>query len=146
MLSFAFGLLRGVAPLLGGFFTGGGSLAWSFLQGLWGTEIGRTVIIGFGLFVVGWALGFNHEHSVKIAAVEVATKARDAEWSQTIAKANQAAEQRIQEALNAARNVPPTPPAGASLIELCRQSSSCRGAFVKRLVVQAPKSNVDARR
>ena len=145
MLTAIFGLLRGVAPLVGGFFTGGFSLVWSFLSAAWGTEIGRTIIIGVGAFVGGWILAFNHEYSVKVAAVEVATKARDAEWSQTIAKANKAAEQRIQEALNAARNVSPTPanPTGSTLIKLCRESSSCRSALTPRRVLQTSKGHVD---
>ena len=146
MLSFAFGLLRGVAPLVGGFFTGGFSLVWSFLSAAWGTEIGRTIIIGVGAFIGGWILAFNHEHSVKVAAVEAATKSRDAEWSQTIAKANEASEARIREALDAASKVPSTPATPGELAKLCAADASCRSAVAPRRKLSVASRVVDSRR
>ena len=146
MLSFLWAIVKGSAPIVGGFFTGGASILWSFLQGFWATEIGRLVIISLGCLIGGFVWGFSHEHAAKTAAVEAATKARDLEWGAQIAKANAASEARIKEALDAARNTSPTPLNRDDLIRLCRESPSCRGAFVKRVVVQAPKSNVDARR
>lgn len=135
-------VLRGALPLAGGFLTGGASVLWGALQGLWATEIGRLVLISIGCLIGGFVWGFHHEHAVKAAAIEAATRARDAEWQQEIAAANAKNEERIKEALDAARKVSVTPPAGDALVELCRKSPSCRGAFVKRLVVQAPRRNV----
>ena len=146
MLTAIFGLLRGAAPLVGGFFTGGFSLVWSFLSAAWGTEMGRTIIIGVGAFVGGWILAFNHEYSVKVAAVEVATKARDAEWSQTIAKANEASESRIREALAAASKVPSAPANPGDLAKLCAADSACRSAVSPRRKLSVASRVVEHRR
>jgi hypothetical protein len=146
MLSTIFALLRGAVPLVGGFFTGGTSLVWSFLQGLWGTEIGRITIIGLGALLGGYVWGFSHEHAVKIAAVEEASKARDAEWSKEIASANAKNEQRIQEALSAASKVSPTPAAPSDLAKLCAADAACRGALSPKRRVSASSRVLDSKR
>ena len=147
ILSLAFAALRGALPLLGGFFTGGLSWAWSLLSAFLGTDIGSKIAIGLACILGGFVWGFSHEHAVKTREVAAVSQARDAEWSQTIAKANEAAEQRIQEALNAARKVSDTPaPSSDALVELCRNSPSCRSALNKGQRVSVARRPVGAGR
>ena len=146
LLSLAFVALRGVLPLVGGFFTGGLSWVLSFLSVAWGSELGRTIIIALGCLFGGFGWGFSHEHAEKIHAVAEAVASRDADWQKEITAANTKNEQRVQEALNAARNVAPAPISRDDLIKLCKSDPSCRGAFVQDRRVQAAKRNVGAKR
>ena len=141
-LTAGFALLRGALPLVGGFFTGGLSGVWSILAAVAGTEWGSKILIALAFLVGGWIWGFSHEHAVKTREVAAAVQSRDVEWGKTIADANAASEQRIKEALDAARKTSPTPPAGTDLVELCRNSPSCRSAFAQRRILQAPKGHV----
>ena len=146
LLSLAFVALRGVLPLVGGFFTGGLSWVLSFLSVAWGSELGRTIIIALGCLFGGFVWGFSHEHAEKIHAVAEAVASRDADWQKEITAANTKNEQRVQEALNAGKNVAPTPVDSAARIELCRTDKACRGALGQGQRVQAAKRNVGAKR
>ena len=134
--------LRGVLPIAGGFFTGGLSWIWSLVAAFVGTDIGSKIAIGLACVLGGFVWGFSHEHAVKTREVAAVSQARDAEWSKTIAKSNQVAEQRIQEALNAARNASSTPPSGAQLVRLCAADPDCRKATAGRKLPHS-KSVVD---
>ena len=138
-LALVFGLLRGALPLVGGFFTGGLSWVWSLFSAFVGTEIGSKIVIGLACVLGGFIWGFSHEHAVKERAVAEAVSAQNAEWQREIVAANAKNEERIQEALNAARNVAPAPVGRDELIRLCRQDSTCRGALGAEQRVSASK-------
>ena len=144
ILSIILAGIRGALPIVGGFFTGGLSWVWSLIAVFVGTDIGSKITIGLACVLGGFVWGFSHEHAVKTREVAAVSQARDAEWSKTIAKANQAAEQRIQEALDAARKVSSTPVAPADLAKLCAAEPSCRGALVSKQRVSASRRNVGA--
>ena len=143
ILAIVFAGLRGALPLLGGFFTGGLSWVWGLASAFLGTEIGAKIAIGLACVLGGFIWGFSHEHAVKERAVAEAVASRDVDWQKEITAANAKNEQRVQEALNAARNVAPASSIPADLAKLCAtERPTCRGEASKRRVVQTPKSNV----
>lgn len=125
-LSIVFGLLRGALPVVGGFFTGGFSWVWAAFSAFVGTAIGEKVVIGLACLVGGFVWGFSHEHAVKERAIAAAVAEQNAEWQRKINAANAQNEQRVQEALNAARNVAPAPANSDALIKLCKTDPNCR--------------------
>lgn len=58
--------------------------------------------------------------------VKTAEIARDLHWTTELQKAKAAHENRIAEALDAARTTPALPDTAAGLDELCRKSKTCR--------------------
>jgi hypothetical protein len=152
LLSFAFGLLRGVLPLVGGVFTGGLSWAWSALAAFLGTDIGSKIAIGAGCVIAGFAWGFSHEHAVKtreVAAARIAAgDARDAYWSKKLGDANASVELRVLSAVAAAKAVPSAAPlTDDELLQRCAASKACRDQGAARRRVQSNSvPNVGARR
>ena len=143
ILSIVFAGLRGALPLLGGFFTGGLSWVWSLASAFLGTEIGAKIAIGLACVLGGFIWGFSHEHAVKERAVAEAVASRDADWQKEITAANAKNEQRVQEALNAARNVAPAPSIPADLAKLCAtERPTCRGKASQRRLVPAASGNI----
>lgn len=131
-LSVVFGLLRGALPLVGGFFTGGLSWVFGLLSVAWGTEIGRTVIVGLGCLFGGWVWGFSHEHAEKTRAVAAAIEQTDGRWQRKLDEAHAQSEQEVREAKNAAAAVTPTPVEKRSVITLCRSDPNCRKLLAKK--------------
>jgi hypothetical protein len=146
ILSIVFAGLRGALPLVGGFFTGGFSWVWSLFSAFIGTEIGSKIVIGVACILGGFVWGFSHEHAVKESAVAAAVSAQNAEWTQKINDANAQNEQRVQEALNAARNTAPVPNDRDNLVRMCQSDPSCRSAISQGQHMQAAKRNVGAKR
>lgn len=102
------------------------SLAQMALGGLWGSQIGRLLIVGvlaltFG-FVKGWSIGR--------AGYDDALRARDLEWTLKIERANANAEAdaqaRVQAALAAVSAVAPAPADRSGIERLCADDSACR--------------------
>jgi hypothetical protein len=105
----------------------GGPAAWllaifQFISSLWATEFGRLILVGLACLIGGWTWGWNHEHNVKLAALA----ARDTQWEQRIAGANEENESRLKSALAAAREVPQAPTARTDLLTLCKSDAACR--------------------
>lgn len=99
---------------------------WPILAGLWGNPLARLFIVGGAAFAFGWVRGFQAVPVVDVAAiVRNAQDGRDAEWSRKLEQANHEHERELSEAINAADAVPALA-ADASLVELCKQSSTCR--------------------
>jgi hypothetical protein len=68
-----------------------------------------------GLYGYGWLKGFStaKERSALV-------------WQRTLEKAQQEADHRVQEALDAAEEVAPTPTTDADLAGLCKSDPACR--------------------
>lgn len=94
---------------------------------VFGSSTGRMVLLGVGLFGLGYLKGYA---SVDVeGAVRGALASRDAEWAQKLEKANDEHEKELQSALQAGRSVVPVAPGRDALVRLCRDpkaGADCR--------------------
>lgn len=79
----------------------------SVLSAIWGNQIGRTVLIGAGLFLFGVSKGWGWASNSRDAAIQHAISTRDAYWQETINKANAEHDTELQNAIAAANAIIP---------------------------------------
>ena len=91
---------------------------------LWGSSIGRTVMIGGAAFLFGWFQGWDYGADGKKQAVQ----ARDSYWRQKIEAANKETDARIQEAIDAYQEslTHDSISSNADLNALCVRDAACR--------------------
>lgn len=102
--------------------------ALSILSLVWGNEWARVVVVAVLAAGFGWVKGWSAYPRVDVAALERNVIAgRDGYWQNQIAEANQAHEENLAAAVEAARAVVATPADLASRMQLCRAPGShCR--------------------
>jgi hypothetical protein len=119
----------------------------SVLSAIWGNQIGRTVLIGTGLFVFGVFKGWGWAADGRDAAIQHAISTRDAYWQETINKANTEHDTALQNAIAAANAIVPAS-TNDDLKRLCADTTGgadCRDQKSNRVQGVQP-SNMERRR
>jgi hypothetical protein len=114
-------LLAGILPLVSTIFAGPLNLVFGIFDALLNSQTGRLVLVGTAALFGGWFWGWSYEHR----ALGTAITSLNAQWIQKIEAANAEGDRKVQEALNAAKAVPPAP-SGDALVRLCRADPACR--------------------
>lgn len=100
---------------------------------LLGNEWARLAGVAVLCFGFGWVRGFDAVPKVDVAEVQrVAMESRDNEWKLRLEEENNAAEQRIAEAIAAGQAEPAVPADRVERLRKCRSDASCRDRESRR--------------
>lgn len=111
------------------------AIIFSVLGAVWSSSIGRTVLIGGGLFLWGVWKGWALAAAGRDAAVQRAMASRDVYWQQVISQANKDHEDEMREAIKVAKSVTVVR-SSAELILLCTDpatNANCRDQALYRM-------------
>jgi hypothetical protein len=121
------------------------TLILQILATIWSNPWGRTLLIGSGLFLFGLAKGWSLASVGKDAAINKAITRCNAEWQQTLAKADQEHEADLAKAIEEANAIVTNPNGGrADIIRMCGDKSTaedCREGELYRMQ-GVPKAKV----